>query len=74
MAKVYEFPKQTQLPQEVKECLYEIADAYVKTLNYAFVVLSNDNPTDGELREIQELVVSTYAEGLYEAVNNMEED
>ena len=73
MAKVYEFPKQTQLPQEVKECLYEIANAYVKTLNYAFTILSSDNPTNAELKEIQELVVLAYAEGLDKAVNNMEE-
>lgn len=72
MTKVYEFPIKKQLPQEVKECLYEIADAYVKTLNYALTTLSEDTPTNAELNEIREMVEMTYLEGLVEAIDGME--
>lgn len=72
MAKVYAFPVKKQLPQEVETCLYEIADAYVKTLNYAMTILSSEEPNNAELEEIRDLVVLTYAKGLEKAVNNME--
>lgn len=73
MAKVYAFPVKKQLPYEVEDCLYEIAKAYVKTLNYAFTELSSDEPTNEELSEIQELVVLGYAKGLSRAIDEMEE-
>lgn len=73
MAKVYAFPIKKQLPREVEECLYEIASAYVKTLNYALTMLSSDEPTTAELDEIRDLVVLGYAEGLCKAIDEMEE-
>lgn len=75
MAKVIEFPiKKVELPHEVEDCLHEIAKAYVKTLNYALAECSSDNPTNAELSTIQEMVVSAYAKGLYQAVDEMEKD
>lgn len=71
MAKVYAFPVKKRLPDEAVDCLYKIADAYVKTLNYAMVQLASDEPTNAELEEIRDLVVLTYAKGLEKAVDNM---
>ena len=73
MAKVYEFPVKKSLPDEVKECLYEIGSAYVKTLNYALSELTSDNPTQKELDEIKGLVDLTYAKGICKAIDELEE-
>lgn len=74
MAKVIEFPiKNVILPNEVEDCLYEIAKAYVATLNFAFTECSSDNPTDEELTKIQEAVIMAYAKGLARAIDEMED-
>lgn len=60
MAKIYEFPTVTELPNEVKEILYDIARAYVDMLDYAFRTVGGEDPSFEELDEIRDLV----AEGL----------
>ena len=75
MAKVIEFPiKKVTLPHEVEECLYEIAKAYVKIVNYALTECSSDRPTDAELSKIHDEVISVYSDGLDKAVIEMEKD
>ena len=74
MAKIYEFPVKKQLNPEVEECLYEIASAYIRTLNYALHEFSSNDPDDKELTEIRELVELSYAMGLYKAIDDMEDE
>jgi hypothetical protein len=72
MAKVYAFPVKPQLTQEIEECLYGIANTYVKTMNYALTELSSEHSTDAELKGIIDLVVLTFANGLEKAIDELE--
>lgn len=74
MAKIYEFPKQYGIEDEIEECLYEIGKAYISTLNYAMNVLSSDNPTQEELIKIEELIMDYYVKGLDRAIEELFED
>ena len=57
MAQVYEFPTKPELPNEIKEILYDIARAYVDTLDYAFTKLLSDDPSLDEMEDVRELVM-----------------
>lgn len=72
MAKVYAFPVKQQLTQEIEDCLQEIAESYVKLLNYALTVLSSEHPDNAELKEIMELFELTYAKDVVKAINKLE--
>lgn len=72
MAKVYVFPTKPQLSEEVDDCLYEIAKAYVKTLKYALDSFCDENATEAEMEEVRDLVVQSYAKGLYRAIDELE--
>lgn len=74
MAKVYTFPVKKELESEVVNCLHEIADAYVRTLNYALTTMSSDNVTNEELNDIREMVEAAYINGLCKAICKMEEE
>lgn len=73
MAKLYGFPKQKpkKLPAEVEQCLYAIADGYVKTMHYAMEQMCGDNPTEEEMGAVLDLIVEAYGKGLYEAVEKL---
>lgn len=73
MAKLYGFPKPkpVKLPKEVEECLYAIADGYVKTMHYAVEQLCGEDPTDEEMGAVLDLIVQAYANGLHKAVDNL---
>jgi len=74
MAEIYAFPVKKELDQQIVECIHEIANAYIQTLNYAFTTMSDDDPTSEELTEIRKLVEAAYVDGLYKAINKMEEE
>ena len=74
MAKVYVFPKKKELPEHIKEEVFEIGRCYVKTLHEALTVTSSDNPTQEELGEITLLVQTAFAQGIGAAIAEFEEE
>lgn len=72
MCKVYEFPNVKKLPKEVEECLHDIAEAYIKTINHAVTVMGVDISNEEEVNGVMELVVQSYAEGLCLAADKLE--
>lgn len=72
MAKVYMFPQKKKLPKGVEERLYEVAKEYVEVLYSAAILmdLERDKPTPEELME---MVGMAFAEGIYKAIDEMDE-
>lgn len=72
MAKVYAFPTKRELPKGMEEELKKVAKNYVEVL-YATVVLldlEEDKPT---YEEVMELVAEAFADGIYEAIDELDE-
>lgn len=72
MAKVVMFPQKKKLPKGMEERLREIAKDYVGVL-YATAILMDletDKPTQEELMD---LVGMAFAEGICEAIDEMDE-
>lgn len=72
MAKVFDFPKKKELPEEYEERLYEVAKAYVTVVKEACEYLCEDPWDDEEMFEINELVLNAYVEGLETAIDDLE--
>ena len=72
MAKVVMFPQKKKLPKGMEESLRKIAKDYVATLRATVMLmeLERDKPTQ---EEIMELVGAAFAEGIYEAIEEMDE-
>ena len=72
MAKVYEFPRQRKLPAGMERGIKKIAKEYVEVLyaTMALYELTNDRPSNEEL---QKLVEVAFAEGILEAVDDLDE-
>ena len=64
MAKMYEFPMKKELPNIVKETLYDIAKAYVDVLDYTYDKLLGDDPSMEEVEELEILIMDKLAEAL----------
>lgn len=73
MAKVFLFPQKKRLPKAVEKRLHEIAKEYVEVLYSAAVLmdLEADKPTN---EEIMGLVGEAFAEGICEAIDEMDLD
>lgn len=72
MAKVLMFPTKKKLPKVMEESLRKIAKEYVATI-YAtatLMELEEDKPTQ---EEIMELVAAAFSEGIYEAIEELDE-
>ena len=72
MAKVIMFPQKKKLPKGVEERLHEIAKEYVDVLYSVAVLmdLEQDKPTP---EEVMELVGMTFADGICDAIDEMDE-
>ena len=72
MARVVMFPQKKKLPKGVEKRLFEIAKDYVETLYAAAIImdLESDKPTR---EEIMELVGAAFAEGICEAIEELDE-
>ena len=57
MAKVYEFPTKKELPDVVKDTLYDIAKAYVDVLDYTLITVAGEDPSIEELEELKEMIL-----------------
>ena len=74
MCKIVEFPQKKELPKEMRDKVYGAARDYICVLYEAlehFVVDEYDYQT---LDEVNELVAMTYAEGLNNAIDELEEE
>lgn len=56
MCKVYEFPKNMELPKAEKEILIVLGRAYIVALYNSMTKLVGDNPTREKMEEVYSLV------------------
>lgn len=72
MAKVYEFPVKRKLPANMERDLHRVASDYVAILKAIMIIygLESDPPSH---EEILEMVSTTFAEGIYEAIDQLDE-
>jgi hypothetical protein len=72
MAKVYDFPVKRKLPAGMERDLHRVANDYIAILKAIMVVLElESNPPSYE--EVLEMVSAAFAEGIYEAIDNLDE-
>lgn len=72
MAKVYAFPTKRKLPGGMEDELKRIAKHYVETL-YATVVLIDLETDKLTYEEVMELVAEAFADGINEAIEELDE-
>ena len=74
MAKVVMFPQKKKLPKCIEEELYRVAKDYVEVLYSAAMLMdlepNSDKPTQ---EEFMELMGVAFAEGICEAIEEMDE-
>ena len=72
MAKVYDFPIKRKLPAGMEQDLRRVANDYIAILKAIVVVfeLESDPPS---YEEVLEMVSKAFAEGIYEAIDNLNE-
>ena len=56
MTKTNEFETKKELPNVVKETLYDIATAYVDVLNYVFDNMTDDDPSMEEVQDLEIMI------------------
>jgi hypothetical protein len=72
MAKVYEFPVKRKLPANMERDLHRVASEYVAILKAIMIILElESNPPTYE--EVLEMVSIAFAEGIYEAIDQLDE-
>ncbi len=72
MCEVYEFPKKIELPEDEKEILNLLGEAYVLALYNSILKLAGDDPTYETLEEINLLVKHAFAAGMSRAIEKQE--
>lgn len=72
MAKVYEFPKRLELPEEEKEMLYLLSEAYVDVIYNSMAKLKDGRLTHEKMVEINHLIKQTFVEGMKLAIDKKE--
>ena len=73
MAKVYMFPEQKKLPANLENRLKEIAKDYMEMV-YAIAVFYGVEDSDSPAyMEVMDLVAVAFAEGIVEAIDEMDE-
>lgn len=73
MAQVVMFPQKKKLPKGIEEDLHKVAKDYVEVLYAAAVLfdLQTDKPT---YEELMGLVATAFAEGISNAIDELDED
>lgn len=69
MCKVYEFPKQVELPKEEAELLALLGEGYVKALFTSLVRLADEV---GE-REVMKMVDVAFTQGMIKGIKDLED-
>lgn len=72
MCKVLKFQQKKELPKEMKEELHKIAKNYMEVLYAAFEYFEDECETQDDLEEVNDLVVSAYADGIEKTINELE--
>lgn len=72
MCKVYEFPKQLELPKEEAELLEILGEAYVKALYNALVKMVGGGASSDEMEEVNGLVHEAFLKGMNKAIEDYE--
>lgn len=75
MAKVFEFPKKEELkmPAGIREELRRVAKDYVGALYALTVLIDFDYKSGGSFDEVMNLVANTFAEGIADAIDELDE-
>ena len=73
MAKIYEFPTEKELPQELKDHLRLIAQNYIYVLEEAAKYFYGKNLTDDQFDEVGLLVTGAYADVVLNVIKELEE-
>lgn len=73
MCKVYEFPKQLELPEEEAELLKLLGEAYVKALYTSLAQLTMDDPSRERMGEVYALTNKAFLTGMNKAIKELEE-
>jgi hypothetical protein len=72
MAKVYDFPIKKKLPKNMERDLHRVASDYVAILKAIMIIFElESNPPSYE--EVLEMVSTAFAEGIYEAIDKLDE-
>ena len=72
MAKVYAFPQKKKIPSGMKDELRRIAKDYVAVI-YAVATLMQLEAEPITDDEIMELIAEIFSEGIYEAIDELDE-
>ena len=72
MAKVYVFPQKRKIPSSMKDELRRIAKEYVAVI-YAVATLMQLEAEPITDDEIMELIAEIFSEGIYEAIDELDE-
>ena len=73
MAKVYMFPQKKKLPSSLEDRLNKIGREYIELLYASLSIMCIDSSDQAEMEEITALVTQAYADGMLEAINEMDE-
>lgn len=73
MAKIYEFPTEKQLPQELRDHLRVIAENYLYVLEEAVKYFYGDTCTDEQMDEVGMLVTTSYLDVVSGVIETLEE-
>lgn len=74
MCKLYDFPKQMELPKDEKEILNLLGEAYILALYNSLLKLVGDDPDREKMDEINFLVNQAFAEGMNQAIKKKENE
>lgn len=74
MCKMYEFPKQMELPKDEKEILNLLGEAYILALYNLLLKLVGDDPDCEKMEEINFLVNQAFTEGMNQAIKKKEKE
>lgn len=73
MGEVLLFKQKKELPKAMEEELHRIAKDYMEVLYAAFEYFEDECSSYEELEEVNDLVVSAYADGIEKAIEKLEE-
>ena len=72
MGEVLKFPQKKELPKAMEEEFHKIAKNYMEVLYAAFEYFKDECETREDMDEVNDLVVSAYADGIEKAINELD--
>lgn len=72
MGEVLKFPQKKELPKDMEEEIHKITKNYMEVLYAAFEYFEDECETHEDMDEVNDLVVSAYADGIEKAINELE--